>query len=147
MLGYPDGTLTWNNTDLAATAITNKSIVENGYIRYANGLMIQWNAKNFVQSFTIVNRMKYVLLPIAFTSELWIACSYAGSINFNQVGIISSHVNDANGDTCSTHNPYNNLQSVSFRQSYFNINGTSISYINDDNSMLGLGSSTFAIGK
>ena len=42
MLGYSDGTLTWNDNDLAGNAIVEKLITTNGYIKYANGLIIQW---------------------------------------------------------------------------------------------------------
>ena len=37
LVGYPDGTLTWNNNDLTGTAIKGKSLNNNGYISYAIG--------------------------------------------------------------------------------------------------------------
>ena len=42
LVGYSDGTLKWNNNDLAGNAIIEKLITTNGYIKYANGLIIQW---------------------------------------------------------------------------------------------------------
>lgn len=34
--------LTFNANDLAGAAVVDKSLGENGYIKYANGLIIQW---------------------------------------------------------------------------------------------------------
>ena len=34
--------LTWNGNDLAGSAIEAKSLSNNGYVRYASGLVIQW---------------------------------------------------------------------------------------------------------
>ena len=40
--GKPNKSLTWNNNDLAGTAIVSKTLAVNGYIQFASGLMIQW---------------------------------------------------------------------------------------------------------
>ena len=39
--------LTWNGNDLAGSAIVAKSLENNGYIKYASGLIIQWGSKKY----------------------------------------------------------------------------------------------------
>ena len=39
--------LTWNGKDLAGSAIVAKSFTNNGYIKYASGLIIQWGRKKY----------------------------------------------------------------------------------------------------
>ena len=42
LVGFPDGRLTWNNNDLAGSAIISKNLVSNSYIVFASGLILQW---------------------------------------------------------------------------------------------------------
>ena len=42
LIGKVNGSLTWNELDLANSAIIAKNITKNGYIKYKNGLIIQW---------------------------------------------------------------------------------------------------------
>lgn len=56
-----------NNLDLMGSAIVAKSFGENGYIKYASGLIIQWGhepSTSFVDSAT----GKYINYPISFSS-------------------------------------------------------------------------------
>ena len=63
--GFPNGTLRWNNTNLAEAAIVSKSLGENGYIKYASGLIVQWGVK-LVES-GVTNT--YLAFPISFINE------------------------------------------------------------------------------
>lgn len=40
--GKPDGTLIWNNKSLSDISVNTKSILENGYISFNCGLILQW---------------------------------------------------------------------------------------------------------
>ncbi len=61
LVGKPDFTLTWNDNDLAGSAIVAKSLGTNGYIKYASGLIMQWGsiAQNSGNAY-------YVTFPISF---------------------------------------------------------------------------------
>lgn len=64
LVGSPDGKLTWNNNDLAGTALTGKSLNNNGYVSYASGLILQWGMitpGSNTSSFGVT-------LPISFTT-------------------------------------------------------------------------------
>lgn len=39
--------LTWNGNDLTGSAIVAKSLANNGYIKYASGLIIQWGRRKY----------------------------------------------------------------------------------------------------
>ena len=60
--GAPNGSLEWNTNDLAGAAIVAKSLTTNGYIKYANGLIIQWTREIIPTGKSIVD----VNTPIAY---------------------------------------------------------------------------------
>ena len=65
--GAPNGSLEWNTNDLAGAAIVAKSLTTNGYIKYANGLIIQWG------SFILTNEQlqKTFPIPISYTTQFY----------------------------------------------------------------------------
>jgi hypothetical protein len=68
--GKPDGKLSWRGNDLAGSAIVAKSLGTNGYIKYANGLIIQWGVGDFEDGVTGGDNFirKAFLFPIPFSS-------------------------------------------------------------------------------
>ena len=64
-LMYPDGTLKHNNNDLAGSAIVAKLLGQNGYVKYASGLIAQWGMGTFLNG----NNSCEISFPISFTSS------------------------------------------------------------------------------
>jgi hypothetical protein len=60
--------LTWNANDLGNAAIVAKSLEQNGYIKYASGLIIQWGALVGFDSGDGVNTWLPKPLPISFSN-------------------------------------------------------------------------------
>lgn len=56
------GTLKHGGHDLAGSAIVAESLSETGYIKYANGLIIQWGRKN-------ISSEQNITFPISFTNQ------------------------------------------------------------------------------
>jgi hypothetical protein len=68
-----------NNFDLTGSAIVAKTLRENGYIKYASGLILQWGAVDMTQQATT----KTVELPVSFPNRGITGC--AGSMDVNRV--------------------------------------------------------------
>ena len=83
LIGYPDGTLTWNNNDLTGTAIKGKSLNNNGYISYASGLIIQYVEKTTV----LHNGFQDIYLSINFLN------SFVYTVNFKNDAYIPKNLN------------------------------------------------------
>lgn len=65
-LGSADGTLIWNNTDLAGAGIVSQQLGQDAsYIKYANGLLVQFGMME-VQGYS-GTKMYQKTLPISFT--------------------------------------------------------------------------------
>lgn len=47
LVGRPDGTLTWGNTDLGGAGIVSQQLGVNGYIKYGSGLIYMWGFADF----------------------------------------------------------------------------------------------------
>lgn len=61
--------LTWNGNDLAGSAIVAKSLVPNGYIKYASGLLFQWgNWEGFNQGQPTTK----VSFHITYNKAIWV---------------------------------------------------------------------------
>ena len=65
-LMYPDGTLKHNNNDLAGSAIVAKLLGQNGYVKYASGLILQWGKVNGDN--VVANSQNTVAYNISFNS-------------------------------------------------------------------------------
>ena len=63
--GRTNGSLTWNNNDLAGAAIAVKNLATNGYIKYASELLIQWGRIFIPVNTNNANN----ILPISFNSK------------------------------------------------------------------------------
>ena len=62
LIGKPDGTLIWNDNDLGGSAIVAKSLSgSNGYVKRANGEIIQWGLE-----YEVTSSGKTVQYPISF---------------------------------------------------------------------------------
>lgn len=75
--GAPNGSLSWNNNDLAGAAIVEKSLGTTGYIKYASKLIFQWGSV----SVAINNTYGYVALPINFPTAYF---TITGNINYTE---------------------------------------------------------------
>lgn len=60
--GFPNGNLQWEGNDLAGSAIVAKSLGQNGYIKYASGLIMQWGRILIATSST------QITLPVSFSN-------------------------------------------------------------------------------
>lgn len=65
LYGKPNGELIWKENDLSGAAIVAKSLNINGYIKFANGLIMQWG----IQFVTTSNTQVPVVLPISFAND------------------------------------------------------------------------------
>ena len=75
--------LTWNNNDIAGSAIVAKSLGDNGYVKYASGLIIQWkigNIANFSDSKTTI------YFPIAFSNNPSVSL-FGGEVFYSLISI------------------------------------------------------------
>lgn len=61
--GTTSGELTWKNNSLSDVAIVAKSITNNGYIKIACGLILQWGSTNVLSSYYSLQ-----IFPILFSS-------------------------------------------------------------------------------
>ena len=75
LFGNGSGGLWWMGNDLAGAAIVAKNLAENGYIKFANGLILQWthNRINDGNEWTTSNAgsglFRNVPFPIAYTTD------------------------------------------------------------------------------
>lgn len=70
--GFPTGELVWNNNDLAGAVITSQSVgMNSGYIKFANGFLIQWGVIDAKINGETSGTLIY---PISFKS----VCSVSG---------------------------------------------------------------------
>ena len=65
LIGKLDGSLIWNNTDLAGAGIVSQQLGENGYIKYGSGLTIQWGKIDQTSGTSV-----WVTFPISFSESL-----------------------------------------------------------------------------
>ena len=68
LVGFYDGTLTWGGNDLAGAVIRKKSFDINGYIMYANGLILQWGYASIDVPTTNSDTILPINLPINFSN-------------------------------------------------------------------------------
>ena len=73
--------LTWNGNDLAGSAIVAKSLNQDGYIKYASGLIIQWGIHYFPSGAQITKGSLECMFPISFSKKTLgvVACHTADS--------------------------------------------------------------------
>lgn len=77
LLGKPDGTMTWGGFDVVISAA--KTLANNGYVKFSNGLIVQWGYTGSGTSGTVT-------FPTAFSSGSSYRMSvqaYAGDYNDN----------------------------------------------------------------
>jgi hypothetical protein len=93
--GYPNGDLTWNNNDLAGSAIVAKSLGSNGYVKYASGLIVQWGQGIIGNNSPVVDNCYRVTIafPIFFSNVYFITGSIIGK-NGNSLPYVSKVESD-----------------------------------------------------
>ena len=70
LIGQADASLIWAGNDLGGAAIVSKSIAYNGYIKYANGLILQWGG-----DYSSPASKKVINYPISFPIAVYGACA------------------------------------------------------------------------
>ena len=66
LIGTPNGTLTWNDNNLAGSAIVAQSLGRSGYVKYASGLIVQW-----IFGIDVANLRNKIALPISFSNATY----------------------------------------------------------------------------
>ena len=97
--GTPSGALTWNNNDLGGSAIVAKKLGENGYIKYASGLIIQWGAKAMTEGYTATTT-----LPISYTAN-WTYTVFVSGFAENHVAGFGAQPDSGSQFTARATNP------------------------------------------
>lgn len=77
--GYTNGVLTWGDNDLAGSAIVAKSLGNNGYVKYASGLVIQWAQLHGI-TFNSEGIYTYTF-PISFSASPALTVTYTDSVS------------------------------------------------------------------
>ena len=70
LIGIPNGTLTWSGNSLSDSAVKNKNIVNNGYISFNCGLILQYGRHIYSANTTSLS----ISFPINFSS--WATYSF-----------------------------------------------------------------------
>lgn len=64
LVGRPNGSLTWNDNNLSGAAIAAQNLAATGYIKFANGLTMQWGHT----AVSAANIGVEIVFPISFIS-------------------------------------------------------------------------------
>lgn len=77
--GWTNGALTWEDNDLAGSAIVAKSLGVSGYVKYASGLAIQWAQLHGI-TFNSEGIYTYTF-PISFSAAPALTVTYTDSVS------------------------------------------------------------------
>lgn len=82
LMGIPDGQLLWNNNYLDKAAVVSFNPSQNGYIKYASGLIIQWGTIIAPRGASTSD----ITFPISFTGNYSICAAADGGGNSVAIG-------------------------------------------------------------
>jgi hypothetical protein len=90
LIGRPDGTLIWNNNDLAGSVIVKKLLSANGYIKYASGLILQWGGYDPPSGTNETEYSLTVPFNVSFTTKSHqVVCSHKSDSINNPIAVIT----------------------------------------------------------
>lgn len=81
------GTLKHGGNDLAGSAIVAKLLAQNGYIKYANGLLIQWGRLILISGTASAGTTAEITFPLSFYNEYSYAFMAMPAINSGAINI------------------------------------------------------------